>query len=239
MKKTRIIVTANQKGGAGKTTVAMCLADALSRKGLYVVTVDADPQATAFKWESRPSSSFPRFPVRVEKRSGFSPLEFLQALNQLNEEQKRATGEDFDFIVIDTPPNLASSDLEAALFVADQVVVPAKPNGMFVDALEELFPLFAEINELRATHGRPRLDVRLLVNFMQAHRRTNVSLVTVLRESVAKWSKLRQVRAKVLATQLKQLSAFENAPNYRTSLYRIPGSRAAREEVDQLLEELL
>lgn len=235
---TRVFVVSSQKGGSGKTTSTMCMADGFAREGKSVLIIDADPQATAYKWESRPSKSFPRYPVRVEKLSGLSPVDFLKSILAKCDEAKNSTGVELDYVIIDTPPNLKSADLEAALFVSDTVIVPAKPNGMYIDALEELYQLFEQINTLRVEHGRPLLDVRLLINFMHNNRKSNVSLVTVLRKAVANWSEKRSVKTIVLETQFKYLAAFENAPNYRTSIFNLPGSKDARDSITAVVQEL-
>ena len=46
----RIITIANQKGGAGKTTIAMSIAGALALRSTKVLVVDADAQGTATQW---------------------------------------------------------------------------------------------------------------------------------------------------------------------------------------------
>ena len=64
-----IIAVANQKGGAGKTTVSMNLAGTLARRGHRVLVADADPQGTAQYWASMADDDKP-FPAAVIGTSG-------------------------------------------------------------------------------------------------------------------------------------------------------------------------
>ncbi len=52
-----IIAVINQKGGAGKTTIALNLAAALAAQGKRVLLIDADPQQTAQDWAAVRSSA--------------------------------------------------------------------------------------------------------------------------------------------------------------------------------------
>lgn len=236
--KTKVLVVASQKGGVGKTTVTMALGDGLAREGKRVLIVDADPQKTAYKWESRKGLGLPRYPVRVEANSGLAVMEFLEYIVGLADDAKSVSGEELDFILVDTPPNLKSGDLEAALFVSDEVIVPVKPNRMATEAMEELFSLFVAANEVRRKHKRGPLDVKVMVNFMQAKRVATAAMVEQLQNNVAEYSKRDHVRAQVLTSQFKHLAAFENAPNYRTSFYCLPGSKDARAAIESLVKEI-
>ena len=117
-----VVSIAQQKGGAGKTTVAVQLGVAWLRSGRRVAMLDIDPQASLFTW----------FNVR---RRRFGDLEdglLVQGLSgwRLGSELRRLRRE-FDLIVVDSPPH-AESDARAAVREADLALVPCQPNALDV-----------------------------------------------------------------------------------------------------------
>lgn len=216
---TKIFTFANQKGGAGKTTCAMLVADALSRKNARVLVVDTDPQGSAHKWESKSLEGFKPYPVRVESVSGLNEQEFARWL------QKRL--DNVDYIIIDTPPNLQSTELRAALFLAHQVVIPWVPHAAFLDALEEVQTLINKIESLR--DGVP-LSVNVLVNKFAGRRSSERSMVDFVTK-VSPWP--------IYQTQLKDLAGFADAYNFRTSVFELCGPKdPARLLLEALTEEM-
>ena len=101
-----------QKGGTGKTTLALTLAVAAERTGHTVVVLDIDPQATACKWGDRREASTP---VVVDAQ----PARLGRAL-------ETAAAQGVDLVVIDTPARLESAALEAAR-LSTLVVIPCRP----------------------------------------------------------------------------------------------------------------
>ena len=115
IRTARIIALVNQKGGPGKTTLAMHLAGELARRGARVMVADADPQATATRWAAAAPEDLP-FPAAVAglaATDGRIHREFIDV---------------FDFVVVDCPPSADSPVSQSALLVADLALVPVIPS---------------------------------------------------------------------------------------------------------------
>lgn len=142
----KVITIAQQKGGAGKTTLAINLGVALTRLGFGVALVDTDPQGSLGRW----------FMTRIEAL-GEPDLEFAtsSAWGVTYECQKLA--QRFDFVILDTPPK-ADSDLRPALRAADLVLVPVATSLVDLWATEGVLDLASRERipaELVMTRGRP------------------------------------------------------------------------------------
>lgn len=110
----KIIVFANQKGGAGKTTLTGHLAVQAEKEGLGpVALMDSDPQGSLAEWWNERSDSTPLF-VSVE----------LGAMVQQIEALKQAG---VKLVVIDTPPAVTDTIRQVIAF-ADLVVIPSRPS---------------------------------------------------------------------------------------------------------------
>lgn len=110
----RTIVFANQKGGAGKTTLAGHLAVQADQEGLGpVVLMDSDPQGSLSEWWN----------ARAAETPFFKPAELGNLAGQL-EAMKQAG---VKLVVIDTPPAVTDT-IRTVIAVADLVVIPSRPS---------------------------------------------------------------------------------------------------------------
>lgn len=115
------IAIISQKGGAGKTTLALHLAAAGQDAGRVALVIDTDPQATASQWASWRQDAPPEV---ID-----SPPPRLAA------KVAAATGQGAQLIVIDTPPH-ADSAARAAAELADLVLIPCRPSAFDLSAIQ-------------------------------------------------------------------------------------------------------
>ncbi len=126
----RIITVAQQKGGSGKTTVAVNLAVELRARGHSVAIVDTDPQGSMGRW----------FIERVERLGDDEELDFSTSSAWGASYESEKLKKRFDFVIIDTPPKI-DADLRPALRVADLVVVPVATSHVDLWATEGVLDL--------------------------------------------------------------------------------------------------
>ena len=122
----KTIAIISQKGGAGKTTVAVHLATAAAAAGHAAAIIDLDPQGTAASWGDRRQAAAPevvsgqavRLPILVDAA--------------------KAAGA--DLLVLDTAPNADQTALRAAQ-VADLVLVPCRAATFDLEAIKTTLTL--------------------------------------------------------------------------------------------------
>lgn len=126
-----VITIAQQKGGSGKTTLAVNLGVALARMGHSVALLDTDPQGSLGRW----------FLMRRD-RLGEAGMEFSTASAWGVSYECEKLRKTHDFVIVDTPPKV-DADLRPALREADIVLIPVAASHVDLWATDGVLDLAA------------------------------------------------------------------------------------------------
>ena len=111
---SKVITISQQKGGSGKTTLAVHLALAFIKyHNLKVAIIDTDPQGSLGKW----------FMIRTAKKLSNDNLTFKTASLWGAQYESKTLKKDHDIVIIDTPPKI-ESDARPSIESADLVLIP-------------------------------------------------------------------------------------------------------------------
>lgn len=141
----RIITFAQQKGGAGKTTVLCHLAAAWAESGRRVALIDLDPQRSLTRWAN----------LRADPK-----LTLVDSRDYRAASDMRSAAKTHDFVLVDCP-GAASNLLDNAVRESDLVIAPCQPSVMDVWATGSVIettrklrrPLRIVLNRVPPRHG--------------------------------------------------------------------------------------
>lgn len=231
-----IIAITNQKGGVGKTTTAVNMADVLKLKGYKVLLVDTDPQGNATDtYRATVEGEATLYDLLFENEPAIDCVQVTEhgdviaADPLLKEAEKHLSGVDgvyrlkerleplqsvYDYILIDTPPTLGVL-LTNALTAADSVIIPITADRYGVQGLTQLNETIASIKKY--TNRDLKVNGLLLVKYNQ---RTNLAkeLRTALHD-IAK-----QFETVVFDTSIRESTKAKEAQTVRQSLYTYAGN---------------
>lgn len=199
----------NQKGGVGKTTLALHVADAMARRKRRVLVVDADPQGSALDWAAARRGE-PLFPVAgLPKASIHKELPALAA--------------GYELVVIDGPPRVY--DVARSIIMAsDLVVIPVQPSPYDVWAAKEIVDLLQE-----GLIYKPALKAAFAIN----RKIVNTALGRDVVEALAEYP------LPVLRTAVCQRVALAESAAAGQTVFETNPGHPAGEELSSLVDDIL
>lgn len=210
----QIIAFINQKGGSGKTTLSVNVAATIAlRHNKKVALIDGDPQGSATKWVNNVSddSQFPCTVLSLAMAGGKAHREIAKLVN------------DYDYIIVDCPPNTEAQFNASILLVANLAIIPFNPSPV----------------DLRAIDGfKPLLDAALINNeFLKAYALVNRSDNRGISAAVQKHFAEENIIA-LLHTKIKSRAIYCETELTGSSVYTSKISQA-RNEIALLVDELI
>lgn len=159
----KIIAIVMQKGGVGKTTTALNLGAELMHRGKRILFVDLDAQANLTETIGKTAQGNSILEVLagektaeecITQNNGFSFIagdkhiatSFTRMNFKILKKALAPIKENYDFIIIDTPPALGLLSANA-LMCADYVIIPAQAEAYSLNGLKDIFDQIEDIQE--------------------------------------------------------------------------------------------
>lgn len=212
-----IIVFASPKGGAGKSTLCLALAAAMSKRGACVHVLDVDQNQTLFGWYRRHEPNIKGLVVTAIPQDTFVP-----SLERMSTSQN-------DFLLIDVAGTADRAMLLAAA-AADLIITPARLSE---PDIEQATRLLAEVEGMTRRFGK-RIPHQILVNDVESlnphYQRHMLSEITRL--NLPRFETLIHKRA-----PYREAFMTGKPPHY-AGLSRPPVKKTVA-EIDSLLDEVM
>lgn len=204
-----ILAFLNQKGGVGKTTLAIHIAAALTLKGRSVLLVDSDPQGSALDWAS------------TRKDNSLFPVIGLPKNNLHKEIPSHASR--YDDVVIDGPPRV-NELARSAILASDMVLIPVQPSPYDVWAAKEIIDLLEE-----ASVFKEKQIYRFVIN----RKIVNTAIGRDVVEALSNY------KTPVLSSSIGQRVVFAESAGQGSTVMETDPNGQASQEINLLTDEIL
>lgn len=252
MKRIIRIAVANQKGGVGKTTTSLCVAQELRSRGFRVLLVDTDAQCNSTKFYEAPTQGkATMLDILCGDEPALNCVQHMakgdiiasdkllsEAENMVKVDERRFTHlkrslksveENYDYIIIDTPPAIGVA-LKNVLATVDYVIIPVEESGWSLDGLMD----FAQALDL-ARDNNEKLQVAGILVVKAKERTRKSKRIGELAVKVAE-----KLGSKCFKTKIREsVSCTEALTEYYVPLNEYAPDSTTNEDYKNFVNELL
>lgn len=251
MSKVKIYAIMNQKGGAGKTTTAEALAAGLTLKGYKVLSIDLDAQRNLSYSARADADGATILGVLTGEVKAENAIQETETRGFIIPASKALSGADavitdtgkeyrlrealepikdnYDFIIIDTPPALGIVSINA-LTACDSVIIPAQADIYSLQGIEQL----AETMKPVKKYCNRRLKIAGILLTRYSPRSVLSRDIAELAERIAD-----TLDTKLYKTTIREAVAVREAQIKRRSLFSYAPKAKVTEDYSNFIEELL
>ena len=247
----KIIAIANQKGGVGKTTTSHALTAGLAEKGYRTLCIDLDPQGNLSASCGAVNYNIPTVYEMMKGEANVKDV--IQTLGLYNiipanimlsgaEQELNSTGKehrlkeslsdivnDYDYIIIDTPPSLGVLTVNAFTF-CDEIIIPTTAGIFATAGIQQLARTVENVKK----YCNPNLKIKGIL-FTRYNPRTNISKqVKEIAESFAE-----HIKAPVYDTTIRNGIAVEEAQANKEDIFTYNSKSSVAEDYRVFIEEYL
>jgi chromosome partitioning protein len=245
----KIISILCQKGGVGKTTAAVNISSLLSDMGYKTLLIDLDPQGNVATYLNQEKNNLNKTtsidllegveeinPLIVsEKLNLIASNETISKLNQekiiggskLKKIRNSLYFQNFDYIIIDTPPTM-SSLVQEALATSDFYIIPAKPEFLAVEGVAQAMK-FATKTISQFPSSNP-IFLGVLLNQVDTRRSSYIDFLNELKYLLSD---------KLFESHISQSTEIADSPFYAKTVSEFSENSKARKEYLDLVNEIL
>ena len=248
----QVIAIANQKGGVGKTTTSQALCAGLAYKGYKVLGVDLDPQGNFSTACGAENYNIPTIYELMKgevsivetiqnMKSGFDviPSNIMlagaeQELSQTGKEHRLKEAimpvlDNYDFIIIDTPPSLGVLTVNAFTFATD-ILIPTTAGIFATTGISQLNNTVKSVQK----YCNPNVKIKGIL-FTRFNPRANIS--KQIKELTAQLGEY--ISAPIYKTYIRSAVVVEEAQANKTDIFDYSDKSTVSEDYKAFIEEFL
>ncbi len=253
---SKVIFIGNLKGGVGKTTIAYLLCITLASLGLKTCAIDLDVQANLTNQfiETNPNNAvfldlienkvnIDELPIEIEENLSLIPSSLKNGLIQkaltmqspkhhvswLNKLCLNYLRENYDVIIVDTPPSLSTLNSVFCLCLNqnDSVLIPVAPEEFSILGVQMFLD---DINEIRNSYGiEEDMNIKIIMNRFFQTQKSNLEILVKMTEMYG------ELFSGVI---LRDISKIRELMNKKLSIAELKGGKDIYEFMQGLLKDL-